>query len=99
MLLSYHVITAKLDGEDLRMAGRPKLTGKPRAKQPLPMKAEPKADKPQYVRGSLYLHPAIHEALRKLAFDQRRSQHDLWLEGIDVVLERYTGRNINDLIG
>jgi hypothetical protein len=52
----------------------------------------------RYVRATLYLPVAVHEELRKLAFQQRRSQHELLQEGVDAVLERYCGKTKRELV-
>lgn len=51
----------------------------------------------RYIKATLYLLPAVHEELRKLAFQQRRSQHELLQEGVDVVLEKYCGKTSHEL--
>jgi hypothetical protein len=40
------------------------------------------------VHSSLYLPEPVHEALRKIAFEERVKIHDLVLEGIDAALRR-----------
>ncbi len=38
---------------------------------------------------TLRLPPEVHDQLRELAFQSRRSQHDLLLEGISLLFERH----------
>jgi hypothetical protein len=45
-------------------------------------------ERPSVVHSSLYLPRPVHEALRKIAFDERLKIHDLVLEGIDAMLRR-----------
>jgi hypothetical protein len=40
------------------------------------------------VHSSLYLPEPVHEALRKIAFEERLKIHDVVLEGIDAALRR-----------
>jgi hypothetical protein len=44
--------------------------------------------RPSIVHSSLYLPEPVYEALRKIAFDERRKIHDAVLEGIDAALRR-----------
>jgi hypothetical protein len=46
---------------------------------------------------SLYLPEGVYEALRKIAFDERRKIHDLVMEGIDAVLRRRSYPAVNSL--
>ena len=46
------------------------------------------AERPAVIHSSLYLPENLHEALRKIAFDERLKIHDLVLEGVDNVLLR-----------
>ena len=51
--------------------------------------AQPRApERPTTVHSSLYLPEGVYEALRKVAFDERKKIHDLVLEGVDGVLRR-----------
>ena len=45
-------------------------------------------ERPAVIHSSLYLREPVHEALRKIAFDERVKIHDLAIEGIDAVLRR-----------
>jgi hypothetical protein len=52
----------------------------------------------KYVRATIYLPLPIHEALRKAAFERRRSLHELLQEGVDVAVERYCGKSRQELM-
>lgn len=45
---------------------------------------KPPSDK---IKSSLYLPPAVQDRLREIAFTERKKIHDLFLEGIDLVIE------------
>jgi hypothetical protein len=45
-------------------------------------------ERPAMVHTSLYLPGPVHDALRKIAFDERIKIHDLVIEGIDATLRR-----------
>ncbi len=45
-------------------------------------------ERPSTVHNSLYMPDVVHEAVRKIAFDERVKIHDLVIEGIDAVLRR-----------
>jgi hypothetical protein len=49
------------------------------------------------VHSSLYLPEPVHEALRKIAFDERLKIHDVVLEGIDAALRRRGYPSIENL--
>jgi hypothetical protein len=54
-----------------------------------PSKAAPeRSERPSVIHSSLYLPEAVHEALRKIAFDERAKIHDLVMEGLNGVLKR-----------
>lgn len=38
---------------------------------------------------SLYLHPNVRRAIREIAFQFDKKPHDLYLEGIDLMLTKY----------
>lgn len=38
---------------------------------------------------SLYLHPNVRRAIREIAFQYDRKPHDLYMEGIDMMLVKY----------
>jgi hypothetical protein len=83
------------------MAKRPRIKGpahtEPAAEMP-PVVAPPvERKKSPYVRGSLYLKPAVHQQLRKLSYELNRSQHELIQEAIDMLLARYAGKTRHEL--
>jgi hypothetical protein len=49
------------------------------------------------VHSSLYLPEPVHEALRKIAFEERLKIHDVVLEGIDAALRRRGYPSIENL--
>ncbi len=53
----------------------------------------------KYVKATLYLLPAVHEELRKLSFQQHRSQQMLLNEALDQWLERQCGKTIREIAG
>jgi hypothetical protein len=53
-----------------------------------PVATRKAADAPANVHTSLYLPGRVHDALRKIAYDERIKIHDLVMEGIDAVLKR-----------
>ena len=46
---------------------------------------------------SLYLHPAVRKAIREIAFQFDRKPHDLYLEGIDMMLTKYSKPSVAEL--
>jgi hypothetical protein len=83
------------------MARRPaiKLPPKPEPVAAHPEPEEPKQPKkPKPVHASLYLPQPVHEELRKIAFETRRSQHDLMIDAVYQWLERYRGKSVDDLL-
>jgi hypothetical protein len=38
---------------------------------------------------SLYLHPAVRRAIQEIAFQYDKRPHDLYIEGIDLMLQQY----------
>jgi hypothetical protein len=85
------------------MAKRPPITLPSKAALPdtaIPdMRDSGKPPKRNVVKATLYLAPAVHEELRKLSFQQRRSQQTLLYEALDQWLERQCGKNIREIIG
>jgi len=63
-------------------------TGTPRKRVGAPKAAAIEKGKSDIVHSSLYLPGPVHEALRKIAFDERLKMHDIVLEGIDATLRR-----------
>lgn len=52
----------------------------------------------RHVKATLYLLPAVHEELRKLSFQQHRSQQMLLNEALDQWLERQCGKTIQEIV-
>jgi len=46
------------------------------------------ATKAATIQQTVYLPPAVHDQLRKIAFDERVKMHDILLEGLDLAFER-----------
>ena len=53
-------------------------SGKPLGRRP----------RPEIVHTSVYLHEAVYEALRRVAFDERCKIHDLVIEGVELALKK-----------
>ena len=68
--------------------------------RPTPSSAsrEPAAEpRPDVVHSSLYLPEPVYEALREIAFKERRKIHDLVMEGIGLALRKRGYPPIDDL--
>ena len=50
--------------------------------------AKPTKSESEMFRTSLYLSRAVHDVLREIAFHERKKVHELFMEGLDAVLER-----------
>jgi hypothetical protein len=48
---------------------------------------------------SLYLHPNVRRAIQEIAFQYDKKPHDLYLEGIDLMLRQYGKPTTADLAG
>jgi hypothetical protein len=68
------------------MARRP--PGNPANRSGAPVASRRAVERPSTVHTSLYLPGRVHDALRKIAFDERLKIHDLMIEGIDAALKR-----------
>jgi len=44
--------------------------------------------KNQTIQQTVYLPPAVHEQLRKIAFDERVKMHDILIEGLNLAFAR-----------
>ena len=53
-----------------------------------PAKATGRWSRPDIKHTSVYLPEAAYEALRQVAFDERRKIHDLLLEGVELALKK-----------
>ncbi|WP_267427653.1 hypothetical protein [Methylobacterium sp. GC_Met_2] len=45
-----------------------------------------------------YLHPAVKEVLRDIAYHTRRKEHDLFVEGLEYVLRKHSYPTIAEII-
>ncbi len=54
-------------------------------------------DKPRLIKQTLYLPEVVHEQLRGLAFHERVKQHDLLMEGLDLMFKSRGAKSINEL--
>ncbi|MCJ2074243.1 hypothetical protein MKK68_01015 [Methylobacterium sp. E-016] len=45
-----------------------------------------------------YIHPAVKEVLRDIAYHERVKEHDLFVEGLEYVLKKRSYGSINDII-
>ncbi len=64
----------------------------------LPAPGQPeKAKTPRIIKQTLYLPEAVHEQLRIMAFQERRKQHDLLMEGLDRVFKANGLKSIDEL--
>jgi hypothetical protein len=59
--------------------------------------ARKQTERAAVVHSSLYLPEPVHEALRKIAFEERLKIHDVVLEGIDAALRRRGYPSIENL--
>jgi hypothetical protein len=59
--------------------------------------ARTQTERPSIVHSSLYLPEAVYEALRKIAFDERRKIHGVVLEAIIAALRRRGYPSIENL--
>jgi hypothetical protein len=57
------------------------------------------SDKPRLIKQTLYLPEAVHEQLRVLAFYERVKQHDLLMEGLDMMFKSRGAKSISELTG
>jgi hypothetical protein len=57
-------------------------------KRSIPAKAAGRQPRAGIVHTSVYLADAVYEALREVAFDERRKIHDLLLEGVELALKK-----------
>ena len=45
-----------------------------------------------------YLHPAVKEVLRDIAYHTRRKEHDLFVEGLEHVLRKHSYPTIAEIV-
>ena len=70
-----------LDKLEKELPEQPKATTAPEARAVTPL------TRPDVHKTTLYVPPSAHERLREIAFTERKKVHDLYMEGIDRVLE------------
>jgi hypothetical protein len=82
------------------MPKRPKIKLSPRLPVDEPtLAAEPPPEKAsKYVRVSMYFLPPVHHELRRIAFEQHRSQHEILQEAFGEWFERYSGKTIHEIV-
>jgi hypothetical protein len=56
-----------------------------------------KSDKAKHT--SLYLHPKVRRAIQEIAFQYDKKPHDLYIEGIDLMLRQYGKPTSAELAG
>jgi hypothetical protein len=60
-------------------------------------KRQKRVDKPRLIKQTLYLPEAVHDQLRVLAFHERVKQHDLLMEGLDMMFNSRGAKSIAEL--
>jgi hypothetical protein len=60
----------------------------PASRGSAPAKATGRWARPDIKHTSVYLPEAAYEALRQVAFDERRKIHDLLMEGVELALKK-----------
>jgi hypothetical protein len=55
------------------------------------------SDKPRLIKQTLYLPEMVHEQLRVLAFHERVKQHDLLMEGLDMMFKSRGAASISEI--
>ena len=60
----------------------------PSRRRSAPAKPVGRRARPDIVHTSVYLHDAVYEALRRIAFDERCKIHDLLMEGVELALKK-----------
>jgi hypothetical protein len=60
----------------------------PASRRGTPAKPLGRRPRPDIVHTSVYLPEAAYEALRQVAFDERRKIHDLLIEGVELALKK-----------
>jgi hypothetical protein len=66
----------------------PKRRRSPVGKESAVAKLASRWTRPDIKHTSVYLPDAAYEALRKVAFDERRKIHDLLIEGVELALKK-----------
>lgn len=57
----------------------------------------PASDKKKQI--AVYLHPAVYEQLRTLAFEERHKMHDYLMEGLNLVFKDRGLKSLEELAG
>jgi len=65
-----------------------KRTKMPQPPSEAPRQAVGRRPRPDVVHSSLYLPEGVYEALREIAFKERRKIHDVVLQGIELALRK-----------
>jgi hypothetical protein len=65
-----------------------KRRGYPASQGSASAKAASRWSRPDIKHTSVYLPEAAYEALRQVAFDERRKIHDLLMEGVELALKK-----------
>jgi hypothetical protein len=66
----------------------PKRPRAPAGEESAPAKPARRWSRPDIKHTSVYLPEAAYEALRQVAFDERRKIHDLLIEGVELALKK-----------
>jgi hypothetical protein len=67
---------------------------------PSPGETQPPVRRPRTtVQQTVYLHPAVYEQLRELAFYRRVKMHDLLMRGLDMVFREEGAKSMAELRG
>ena len=66
----------------------PKRRRSPAGKESAAAKPAGRWTRPDIKHTSVYLPEAAYEALRQVAFDERRKIHDLLIEGVELALKK-----------
>jgi hypothetical protein len=74
-----------------------KRTKMPQPSSSAPRQAAGRQPRPDIVHSSLYLPEGVYEALREIAFKERRKIHDVVLQGIDLALRKRGYPSVDDL--
>ena len=69
-----------------------------RAEEETPPVADTKPRRPKTIQQTAYLPEAVHEQLRRLAFEERAKMHDYLMEGLDLVFQKRGLPSLQELI-
>jgi hypothetical protein len=66
------------------------VPARPELVEPAPQACPPDQEgkRPSFKQQTVYLRHAVHEQLRRLAFDERAKMHDYLIEGLDLVFRK-----------